>query len=98
MKPIQSPPASFLGFSSWFHQDIQYEYPTLDAGASAYIAQLDAAGSAELNAYLGELVAADAKDDELRQLWSNSGAEWNMQPIRPFFQRVRAQLGAGSGS
>ncbi|MFM9849856.1 MAG: hypothetical protein ACKVP3_22205 [Hyphomicrobiaceae bacterium] len=97
MKPIQSPPASFLAFSSWFHQDINYEYPPLDAGASAYIAQLDAAGSTELNAYLGELVASDASDDELRQLWSDSGAEWNMQPIRPFLHRVRAQLAAGSG-
>lgn len=98
MKPTQSPPASFLAFSSWFHQDIRYEYPAFDAAVSAYIAQLEAAGSAELNAYLGELVASDASDDELRQLWSDSGADWNMQPIRPFFQRVRAQLAAGSGS
>jgi len=93
---MQSPPNSFLALASWFHQDILYEYPSLDAAASGYIAHLDAAGSAELNAYLGELVASDAGDDELRSLWSDSGAEWNVAPIRPFFERVRAQLGSGA--
>ena len=92
---MQSPPKSFLWLASWFYQDIRYEYPSLDAAATGYIATLDAAGAAELNAHLGELVASDATDDELRKLWSDSGAEWNMQPIRPFFERVRAQLAAG---
>lgn len=93
---MQSPPKSFLWLSSWFHQDIRYEYPSLDAAASGYIASLDAAGSAELRAYLGELLASDVSDDELRKLWSDSGAEWNTQPIRPFFERVQAQLASGS--
>ena len=95
MKPIQSPPESFLGFSSWFYQDIRHDYPSFDAAVSAYIARLDAPGSAELHAYLGELVGSEASDDELRKLWSDSGAEWNMQPIRPFFERVRAQFAGG---
>lgn len=97
MKQIQSPPVSFLAFSSWFYQDIRHDYPSFDAAVSAYIARLDAAGSAELSAYLGELVASDASDDELRKLWSDSGAEWNMQPIRPFFERVQARLAADGG-
>jgi hypothetical protein len=89
---MQSPPNSFLALASWFHQDIRYEYPSLDAAASGYVAYLDAAGSAELSAYLGELVASDASDDELRKLWSDSGAEWNVAPIRPFLQRIKTQL------
>lgn len=93
---MQSPPKSFLWLSSWFHQDIRYEYSSLDAAASGYIATLDAAGSAELHAYLGELIASAASDDELRKLWSDSGAEWNMQPIRPFLQRIQAQLAPGA--
>ena len=94
---MQSPPNSFLELSSWFHQDILYEYPSLDAAASGCIAHLDATGSAELNAYLGELVASDDSDDELRKLWSDSGAQWNVAPIRPFLQRIQAELASSSG-
>jgi len=97
MKPIQSPPESFVGFSSWFYQDILHDYASFDAAVSAYIARLDAAGSAELQAYLGELVASDASDEELQRLWSDSGAEWGVSPIRPFLQRVQAQLAPGNG-
>jgi hypothetical protein len=93
---MQSPPKSFLWLSSWFHQDIRYEYPSLDVAASGYIASLGAAGSAELQAYLGELIASDASDDQLRKLWSDSGAEWSVAPIRPFFERVRAQLASAA--
>jgi hypothetical protein len=89
---MQSPPNSFLALASWFHQDILYEYSSMDAVASGCITHLDAAGSAELSAYLAELVASDASDDELRKLWSDSGAEWGTAPMRPFLQRVLAQL------
>lgn len=68
----------------------------MDAAASGYITHLDTAGSAELSAYLEKLVASDASDDELRKLWSDTGAEWNVAPIRPFFERVRAQLAPGA--
>jgi len=64
----------------------------MDAVAAEFIAILDAAGSAELHAYLGDLVASDASDDELRKVWSDGGAQWNVAPIRPFFERIRAQL------
>jgi hypothetical protein len=80
MKPIQSPPNSFLALASWFHQDILYEHPSMDAAASGCITHLDAGGSAELSAYLAELVASDASDDELRKLWSDRGAEWAFLP------------------
>jgi hypothetical protein len=95
---MQSPPNSFLALASSFHQDILYQYASLDAAASGYLAHLDGAGSAELSAYLGELIASDASDDDLRKLWSDGGADWSVCPIRPFFERVRAQLAGGSGS
>ena len=36
MDPMQSPPNSFLAFSSWFYQDIRHNYPSFDAAVSAY--------------------------------------------------------------
>ncbi len=98
VKQTQSPPDSFLGFSQWFHQDIQYEYPRLDDAASGYIATLDDARAAELNAYLGELLASEASDEELQELWSQCGSQWGYSPIRPFFQRVRDQIAAPNGT
>jgi hypothetical protein len=92
MKSIQSPPDSFVRFSEWFHQDILYEYPSFDDAVSGDIARLDARSAAELNGYLGELLASDASDEELRKLWSECGAQWSVSPIRPFFERVRTQL------
>jgi hypothetical protein len=67
----------------------------MDAVAAEFVATLDAASSAELDTYLGGLVASEASDDELQELWSDGGAEWSVAPIRPFFERIRAQLAAG---
>jgi hypothetical protein len=92
MQQTQSPPESFLGFSSWFHQDIQYEYPRLEGAASGYIATLDAATADELGAYLDDLLASDASDEELRKLWSECGSQWGIVPIKPFFEQARAEL------
>jgi hypothetical protein len=97
MKPMPSPSSSFCDFCGWFFQDICNDHTSFDAAVSAYIAQLDAAGSADLSASLGELLASDASDEELRKLWSDCGAEWSVSPIRPFFEQVRAQLAGGSG-
>jgi hypothetical protein len=93
---MQSPPKIFVEFSSWFYQDIRHDYPSFDAAVSAFISRLDAASSAELSVYLGKLVATDASDEKLQELWSECGAEWGVSPIRPFFERVQAQLASGS--
>jgi hypothetical protein len=92
MSPRQSPPDSFLGLSEWFHQDIQHQYPRLEGAASGYIATLNAAAADELRAYLTDLLASDASDGELRELWSECGSQWGIVPIRPFLERVRAEL------
>ena len=97
MKRMPSPSNSFRDFCGWFYQDILHDYPSFDAAVSGYITQLDAAGSAELSSYLGELLASDASDEELRKLWSDCGSDWGVSPIRPFFERVRAQLAGDSG-
>lgn len=96
MQKMQSPPDSFLGFSEWFHQDIQYEYPRLDGAASGYIATLDAAAAEELSAYLGDLLTSDASDEELQDLWTQCGSQWGYSPIRAFFQRVRDEIATRS--
>ena len=92
MQGTQSPPDSFLGFSEWFHQDIQHQYPRLEGAASGYIATLDRSAADELSAYLADLLASDASDEELGKLWSECGSQWGIVPIRPFFERVRAEL------
>lgn len=95
MKWTEPMPEVYQQFSRWFHQDILLIYPSLDQAASGFIAELDAVRSAELNAHLGKLLASDSSDEELQELWSECGSEWGVSPIRPFLERVRAQLAVG---
>ncbi len=97
MKWTEPMPDIFLQFCRWFHQDIRHSYPSLDHAASGFVVQLDAAAAAELKSFLGYLLASDASDQELQELWSERGSDWGVSPIRPFFERVRAQLAGGSG-
>jgi hypothetical protein len=93
MQGSQEVPAVFVRFCQWFHQDVLRHYRSFDQAISAFVDLLDEAEKVTLKAYLEDLIASDATDDELLNLWQDHGSEWGSTRIRRLFADWATMIG-----
>jgi contact-dependent growth inhibition (CDI) system CdiI-like immunity protein len=88
-------PDVFVQFCQWFHQDVFVLYPSMDLAISAFVEQLDDESKVTLRAYLADLIASSASDQEWERLWKDHGAQFGWvesSSMRPFFAEIQRVL------
>ena len=85
-------PEVFVEFCQWFYQDVLVHYGSIDRALSAFVDQLDDPSKVTLKAYLEDLIASDATDEELEKLWQDHGSEFGSTRIRRLFADLQGRL------
>jgi hypothetical protein len=85
-------PSEFETFCRAFHQDIFILHPKVEDAVRVALMSLDDRQKRSLRDFLVELVSDKFSDEDLRVLWSNSGADFHLRGARQFFGTVLKEL------
>ena len=66
----------FLKFKSRFHQDIFDIHESADEALETALGSLSKQEQGALRSFLESVIGSDSNDNQLRELWNNSGADF----------------------